>query len=54
MLNTLSGKALTVLGADDAETMGVTLPHEHLLIEWIGPDITATYPATGSWRVHGA
>jgi predicted metal-dependent phosphotriesterase family hydrolase len=30
----LSGKALTVLGAIDAEAMGVTLPHEHLLIDF--------------------
>jgi phosphotriesterase-related protein len=34
MPNALSGKALTVLGAVDAETMGVTLPHEHLLIDF--------------------
>src|SRR6266404_115917 len=30
----LSGKALTVLGAIDAASMGVTLPHEHLLIDF--------------------
>jgi phosphotriesterase-related protein len=30
----LSGKALTVLGAVEAEAMGVTLPHEHLLIDF--------------------
>jgi len=34
MPNALSGKALTVLGAVDADTMGVTLPHEHLLIDF--------------------
>src|SRR3989454_4162168 len=34
MPSALSGKALTVLGAVDAETMGVTLPHEHLLIDF--------------------
>src|SRR2546422_4254737 len=34
MPSALSGKALTVLGAVDAATMGVTLPHEHLLIDF--------------------
>jgi len=34
MANPLSGKALTVLGAVDADSMGVTLPHEHLLIDF--------------------
>ena len=34
MPNALSGKALTVLGAVEAEAMGVTLPHEHLLIDF--------------------
>ena len=34
MPSALSGKALTVLGAVDAEAMGVTLPHEHLLIDF--------------------
>src|SRR2546428_2682184 len=34
MPSALSGKALTVLGAVDADTMGVTLPHEHLLIDF--------------------
>ena len=34
MPNALSGKALTVLGAVEADTMGVTLPHEHLLIDF--------------------
>jgi phosphotriesterase-related protein len=33
-MNALAGKALTVLGPVDAETMGVTLPHEHLLIDF--------------------
>jgi phosphotriesterase-related protein len=30
----LSGKALTVLGAVDGAALGVTLPHEHLLIDF--------------------
>jgi phosphotriesterase-related protein len=30
----LSGHALTVLGPIDADAMGVTLPHEHLLIDF--------------------
>ncbi len=30
----LAGKAQTVLGAVDADAMGVTLPHEHLLIDF--------------------
>ena len=34
MSNALSGKAVTVLGVVEAETMGVTLPHEHLLIDF--------------------
>ena len=34
MPHALSGKALTVLGPVDADTMGVTLPHEHLLIDF--------------------
>jgi phosphotriesterase-related protein len=34
MPGALTGKALTVLGAVDAEAMGVTLPHEHLLIDF--------------------
>src|SRR5437867_10825122 len=34
MPSALSGKALPVLGAVDADTMGVTLPHEHLLIDF--------------------
>ena len=34
MPSALSGKALTVLGAVDAASMGVTLPHEHLLIDF--------------------
>jgi phosphotriesterase-related protein len=34
MANPLSGKALTVLGPIDVESMGVTLPHEHLLIDF--------------------
>ena len=34
MPSALSGKALSVLGPVDAEAMGVTLPHEHLLIDF--------------------
>jgi phosphotriesterase-related protein len=34
MPNALSGKAVTVLGVLEAEAMGVTLPHEHLLIDF--------------------
>ena len=34
MPSPLSGNALTVLGAIDAGAMGVTLPHEHLLIDF--------------------
>jgi phosphotriesterase-related protein len=34
MPNALSGKAVTVLGVVEAEAMGVTLPHEHLLIDF--------------------
>jgi phosphotriesterase-related protein len=33
-MSTLAGKSLTVLGPIDAEAMGVTLPHEHLLIDF--------------------
>jgi phosphotriesterase-related protein len=33
-MSALAGKALTVLGAVDANTLGVTLPHEHLLIDF--------------------
>src|SRR5882724_7895030 len=45
MPSALSGKALTVLGAVDAETMGVTLPHEHLLIDF---EVMFTEPAAAS------
>jgi phosphotriesterase-related protein len=34
MPSALSGKAVTVLGVVEAEAMGVTLPHEHLLIDF--------------------
>ena len=34
MPSPLSGKAQTVLGAVDADAMGITLPHEHLLIDF--------------------
>src|SRR5262252_3450292 len=30
----LSGKAQTVLGPVDGDAMGITLPHEHLLIDF--------------------
>jgi phosphotriesterase-related protein len=35
MVSTLRGKAQTVLGAIDGPDMGVTLPHEHLLSDFI-------------------
>ena len=31
MRSELCGKALTVLGPVDADSLGVTLPHEHIL-----------------------
>jgi predicted metal-dependent phosphotriesterase family hydrolase len=34
MANPLSGKAQTVLGPVDGGAMGITLPHEHLLIDF--------------------
>jgi phosphotriesterase-related protein len=34
MSSALTGKALTVLGVVEAEALGVTLPHEHLLIDF--------------------
>ena len=34
MTSALSGKALTVLGAVDGSALGITLPHEHLLIDF--------------------
>src|SRR5215471_908466 len=34
MPGALTGKALTVLGIVDADALGVTLPHEHLLIDF--------------------
>jgi phosphotriesterase-related protein len=34
MPSQLSGKALTVLGAVDGGALGITLPHEHLLIDF--------------------
>src|SRR5256885_3863990 len=45
MLGALSGRALTVLGAVDAVSMGVTLPHEHLLIDFA---VMFTEPAAAS------
>jgi phosphotriesterase-related protein len=44
-VSALAGRALTVLGAIDAETMGVTLPHEHLLIDF---EVMFTEPAAAS------
>ena len=34
MANALAGTAQTVLGPIAAERLGVTLPHEHLLIDF--------------------
>src|SRR5262249_16789730 len=34
MASALSGKALTVLGAVEGSALGITLPHEHLLIDF--------------------
>src|SRR5262249_2867565 len=34
MTSALSGKALTVLGAVEGSALGITLPHEHLLIDF--------------------
>jgi len=45
MPGALSGKALTVLGAVDAGSLGVTLPHEHLLIDFA---VMFKEPATAS------
>lgn len=43
----LSGQAQTVLGPIAAEAMGVTLPHEHLFIDF---EVMFREPATGSER----
>src|SRR2546421_10361128 len=45
MAGALSGRALTVLGAVDAASMGVTLPHEHLLIDF---EVMFNEPAVAS------
>ena len=51
MLGALSGKALTVLGAVDAASMGVTLPHEHLLIDFQVMLRSRPPPATRGSRI---
>lgn len=33
-------RVMTVNGVIDASDMGTTLVHEHVLIDWIGPDST--------------
>jgi phosphotriesterase-related protein len=43
----LSGQAQTVLGPIAGEAMGITLPHEHLLIDF---EVMFKEPATGSER----
>jgi phosphotriesterase-related protein len=43
----LSGQAQTVLGPITAEAMGITLPHEHLLIDF---EVMFKEPAAGSER----
>ncbi|HEY7867921.1 MAG TPA: hypothetical protein VIF59_01760 [Methylomirabilota bacterium] len=43
----LSGQAQTVLGPVAAEAMGITLPHEHLLIDF---EVMFKAPVTGSER----
>lgn len=43
----LSGQAQTVLGSIAAEAMGITLPHEHLLIDF---EVMFKEPTTGSER----
>ena len=43
----LSGQAQTVLGPIAAEAMGITLPHEHLLIDF---EVMFKEPPTGSER----
>jgi phosphotriesterase-related protein len=43
----LSGQAQTVLGPVAAEAMGITLPHEHLLIDF---EVMFKEPVTGSER----
>jgi phosphotriesterase-related protein len=47
MPTALAGKAQTVLGAVDAGSMGVTLPHEHLLIDF---EVMFKEPAAASER----
>jgi phosphotriesterase-related protein len=45
MTSPLAGQVQTVLGAVDAEAIGVTLPHEHLLSDF---KVIFTEPATAS------
>ena len=41
----LAGQAQTVLGPIAGEAMGITLPHEHLLIDF---EVMFREPATGA------
>ena len=34
----VEGRVMTVAGPVSAETLGVTLPHEHVLVDFIGAD----------------
>src|SRR5258705_11969952 len=43
----LAGQAQTVLGPITGETMGITLPHEHLLIDF---EVMFKEPVNGSQR----
>src|SRR5260370_36646088 len=43
----LAGQAQTVLGPITGEAMGITLPHEHLLIDF---EVMFHEPATGAAR----
>ena len=43
----LAGQAQTVLGPIAGEAMGITLPHEHLLIDF---EVMFREPATGAAR----
>lgn len=41
--NLYSEEIMTVTGAIDVEKMGITLPHEHLLVDFIGADSTGYF-----------
>ena len=45
--HTLAGQAQTVLGPIAGDAMGITLPHEHLLIDF---EVMFREPATGAER----